>query len=95
MGLEYSVVHLDQMGYRVAGSLELFDDKGVAYSILQVARSAVGLAKSMNKPIGSITINWKGGVAVVKVKNGEVIGIILEEAHEEPPSTASRAKALA
>jgi len=92
--VEYGVVQVDNSGYRVAGTIDVLDDRGAARAVLEIARGALGLAKSMNRPLGSVTVSWPGGVAVVKVKNGEVVAVMLEESHEGPPSTTGRARAL-
>ena len=95
MPVDYSVIQVDRSGYRVAGTIDIIDDKGAAQAILEIARGAVGLARTMNKPLATITLSWKGGVAVVKVKNGEVVAILLEESKEGPPTYIGKAKALA
>ena len=94
MAVDYGVVHVDKMGYRVAGTLDILDDKGVAHSIVEIARGAVGLARGINKPLGTVTVNWNSGTAIIKIKDGEIISIILDEKIPEPPATINKAKAL-
>ncbi len=96
MPVEYSVVHVDQTGYRVAGSVDVFDDRTLARGVVEVARGAVDIARGLRRGIYSITVSWDGGVIVVKVRDGEVVAVILEEAQPQAPATVdTRATAQA
>ncbi len=93
--IEYGVIHVDKSGYRVAGSLDVLDDKTAATGILEIARGAVALAKALRRPVATITVNWPGGSGVVKVRNGEVVAVLLEESKSSIPSTPHHGSATA
>lgn len=86
MPIEYGVIQVDKTGYRTAGSIEAIDDRAAAAGVVEIARGAVALARALRKPVATITVSWPGGSGVVKVKDGEVIAVLLEESKSEIPS---------
>lgn len=93
--MEYGVIHVDKSGYRIAGGLEVLDDKSAAAGVLEVARGAVALSKAVRRPIASITVHWPGGSGVVKVKDGEVLAVLIEESNTPIPVSHHNTSATA
>ena len=85
MPVDYGVIQVDRTGYRVVGKIDVIDDKMAAQAILEIARGAIALARAMQKPVSTITVNWPGGSGVIKVKNQEVVALLVEESAPTVP----------
>ncbi len=81
MPVDYGVIQVDGTGYRVVGRIDVLDDRRAAQAVLEIARGALSLARTMRRPVASITINWPGGSGVVKIKDREVVAVLIEERH--------------
>jgi len=94
MPVQVGVVHVDRTGYRVVGAIDSPNDRAVADSILLLAKAAVAAARALRRPVGTVKVDWPGGSLVVKVRDGEVVGVVVEEYEEAPglvggPTTAT------
>ncbi len=93
-GVEVTVVHVDKLGYRVAGGSRVFDEAGLARAVVALARGMVAVSRALGMPAGSVKIDWDGATMVVGVKNGEVYAVLVSSGGVEAPGTiAGRAKA--
>jgi len=83
MPVNVGVVHVDRAGYRVVGSIDSPNDRAVADSVLLLAKGAVAAARALRRPVGTVKVDWPGGSLIVQVRDGEVIGVVVEERQEQ------------
>ncbi len=93
--LSFRVVEIDHYGHRVAPSNGEPWDKELANAVAMVAKAVFVLSKTLGKPTGSIKIDWGGSLAVVKVSNGRIQSIIIDETSGEAPKTSSAYSSVA
>ncbi len=77
--VSFKVVEVDKYGYRVAPSSGAPWDKELADAVVMVAKAGYLLSKALGKPIGTIKIDWHDSLAVIKLQDGRVQSIIVEE----------------
>ncbi len=77
--VSFKVVEVDKYGYRVAPSSGAPWDKELAEAIVMVAKAGYLLSKALGKPTGTIKIDWHDSLAVIKLQDGRVQSIIVEE----------------
>ncbi len=91
MAVDVGVVHVDSVGYRVVGGVGARDERLLAWAVVDLARAMIAASRSLGKPAGTVKIDWDGATLLVSVKNGEVVGVVIEERAGGAPAAGGHA----
>lgn len=94
-GVDVGVVQVDGTGYRVVGGVGVRDEGLLARGVVELARGLVAVSRALGVPARSVQVNLEGAVLVVGLRKDSVVGVVLEEAGEAPPSGRGLAHGVA
>ena len=84
--VRFRYVEVDNYGYRVYPGEGDPWDRELADAVLTLARAGVYAARKLGRPGSTVEVRWGGSTLLVKVGQGKVAALLIEE--ESPPPGA-------